>query len=245
MDWPIAVAIILLAFVAACIQALSGFGFSLFIVPFLAILIGPKDTVVLANILSVVANAAQAAHLRHAVERRTATILTVGSFAGMPIGLAVLLLVNTTVLQIAIAVIVILFTVLLMRGLKIHGAGIGGDLATGVVSGILNTSTSMSGPPVVLYFQGRLMPPFEFRATTNVFFLVTALGAVALLALSRAIEPHVLVAAAMSLPSVFLGRLVGNALFARTHPTLFRRLVFGILILSGLSAIVGAIIKAI
>ena len=39
MDWPTAVAIIALAFTAAVIQSLSGFGFALFIVPFLAILI--------------------------------------------------------------------------------------------------------------------------------------------------------------------------------------------------------------
>jgi len=244
VDWPVAVAIVVLALVAACIQALSGFGFSLFIVPFLAILIGPKDTVFLANILSVAINAAQAGHLRHAVERRTATVLTIGSFAGMPVGLAVLLLVNTTVLQIAIAVIVIVFTLLVMRGLSIHGGGLRGDLATGVVSGILNTSTSMSGPPVVLYFQGKKMPPLEFRATTNAFFLVTALGAVVMLTLGGAVKPYVLVAAAISLPSVFIGRLVGNALFARTHPTLFRRMVFAILLLSGVSAIAGAILKA-
>jgi hypothetical protein len=245
MDWPVASAIIFLALVAACIQALSGFGFSLFIVPFLAMVIGPKDTVVLANLLSVAINAAQAGHLRHAVEARTATVLSVGSFLGMPLGLAVLLLVNSTVLQIAIAVSVIVFTLLLMRGLQIHGGGLRGDLATGLVSGILNTSTSMSGPPVVLYFQGKQMPPLEFRATTNAFFLVTAIGAVAMLALGGAVKPYVLVAAAISMPSVFAGRLAGNALFTRTHPILFRRLVFGILLVSGLSAIAGAALKAV
>jgi uncharacterized membrane protein YfcA len=171
-------------------------------------------------------------------------VLTVGSFLGMPLGLAVLLLVNTTALQIAIAAIVIVFTLLLMHGLKIHDAGLRGDLATGVVSGILNTSTSMSGPPVVLYFQGRQMPPLEFRATVNLFFLVTALGAVVMLTLGGTVKPYVLAAAALSLPSVFVGRLAGNALFARTHPALFRRMVFAILLLSGVSAIVGAILKA-
>lgn len=236
-----AAAIILLAAVAACIQALSGFGFSLFIVPFLAILIGPKDTVVLANFLSVMVNLVQFPRLRHSIERRTAAVLTVGSFAGMPIGLAVLLLVDPTALKVIIAVAVIVFTLLIMRGLRIHAGGALGDLATGFASGVLNTSTSMSGPPIVLYLTGKGLSPAYFRGTINAFFLVTAIGAVTLLIASGSVKPWVAGAFLLAMPAAEAGRIIGNRLFDRIDEVRFRRLVYAILLTSATVALVSAL----
>lgn len=240
MDIPLAAAIILLAALAACIQALSGFGFSLFIVPFLAILIGPKDTVVLANLLSMTVNVIQFPRLRHTLERRTAAVLTVGSFIGMPAGLAVLLLVDPTALKVIIAVAVIVFTLLIMRGLRIHGAGTLGDLATGFASGVLNTSTSMSGPPIVLYLQGKRLTPAAFRGTINAFFMVTSFGAVALLIASGSVKPWIVGAFALAMPAAEAGRIIGNRLFDGIDELRFRRLVYAILLLSASVALVSA-----
>lgn len=236
-----AAAIILLAATASCIQALSGFGFSLFIVPFLSLLIGPKDTVVLANLLSVMVNLIQFPRLRHSIERKTAFILALGSYAGMPVGLAVLLLIDPVALKLLIAVSVILFTLLIMRGLRIHGGGHPGDLATGFVSGILNTSTSMSGPPIVLYLQGKGLTPAAFRSTTNAFFLVTAVGAVGLLFASGSVKPWVLGAFLLAMPAAEGGRMLGNRLFDRIDETRFRRLVYAILLLSATVALLSAL----
>lgn len=236
-----AAAIILLAATASCIQALSGFGFSLFIVPFLSLLIGPKDTVVLANLLSVMVNLIQFPRLRHSIERKTAFILALGSYAGMPVGLAVLLLIDPVALKLLIAVSVILFTLLIMRGLRIHGGGHPGDLATGFVSGILNTSTSMSGPPIVLYLQGKGLTPATFRSTTNAFFLVTAVGAVGLLFASGSVKPWVLGAFLLAMPAAEGGRMLGNRLFDRIDEARFRRLVYAILLLSATVALLSAL----
>jgi uncharacterized membrane protein YfcA len=242
VDWPILVAIVVLATTAAFIQALSGFGFALFIVPFLAILIGPRDTVLLANLLSTCTGLVQSVTLRHSAERGTAGVLMIGSVIGMPVGLAVLFLLDADVLQVVIAGMVILFTLLLMRGLALHAAGLAGDLAAGFVSGVLNTSTSMSGPPIVLYLQGRRMPPLEFRATIATFFAVTsAIGGVLLIA-SGSAKPYVFGALALSLPAVFAGQRAGNLVFPRVDHTLFRRMVYGILLLSGVVAVVGAVV---
>lgn len=242
VDWPLALTIVLLAAVAAFIQALSGFGFSLFIVPFLALLIGPKDTVLLANLLSTVSGVVQATNLRHHAERRTALILMAGSCIGMPIGLAVLILVNPDGLKLIIAGMVIVFTLLLMRGLALHSAGLLGDLAAGLTSGILNTSTSMSGPPVVLYLQGRGLTPLHFRATIAMFFCVTSFIAVTLLVASGNAKPYVFGAFGLALPAVFAGQAAGNLMFKRVDVVFFRRMVYGILLLSGTVAIVGTVI---
>ena len=76
-----------------------------------------------------------------------------------------------------IAVTVLVATTLIWRGIHLRAQNRALDLAAGFVSGVLNTSTSMSGPPLVLYLQNRGMTPGQFRATLNAFFLAS--GAIA------------------------------------------------------------------
>lgn len=241
MSPELAVAIALLAAAAAFIQAISGFGFSLFIVPILALLIGPRDTVVLANLLSTFSNAVQSSRLFPSAEKRTAGVLMAASAAGMPLGLAILLRVDARPLQIGIAAAVIVSTLVLMRGVRLHSAGTVGDVLAGFTSGVLNTSTSMSGPPVVLYLQGKGLAPLQFRATISLFFLVTSAIAVVLVAVAGAIQPYVFAALLISIPAVVLGQRAGNSAFRHVDAVLFRRMVFAILFISAAVALVGAV----
>lgn len=231
-----------LAATASLVQALSGFGFSLFIVPFLAMVIGPRETVALANLLGTAVGLTQLRAVGGATERRTTARMAVGCYVGMPLGLAVLLVAEPRVLQAGIAVVVLAFTGVLMRGWQMRGDGPGWDLGTGFVSGILNTSTSMSGPPVVLYLQGRRLAPLAFRGTTTVYFLVTSGGAAAMLLASGTLTLHTAMLAAAAFPASQAGRLAGNRLFTRFDERRFRLLVFGVLTLSALLALVNALV---
>jgi uncharacterized membrane protein YfcA len=160
----------------------------------------------------------------------------------MPAGLAVLLLLDPEALKLVIACMVIFFTLLLMRGFSLHSAGTLGDLVAGVTSGVLNTSTAMSGPPVVLYLQGKGLQPLNFRATIASFFGVSSLLGVILLVVSGTAEAYVFAAFALSVPAVLGGQALGNRVFSRVDVLLFRRLVYGILLLSGAAAIVGVLV---
>ena len=236
-DWPVALAILGLVALAAAVQAHSGFGFALLLVPFSGALIGTKETVLLAAVLALAMNALQSFRLRAFVQRRTASVLAVGSFVGMPAGVAVLLLANPSVLKAGTALAVLAATALLATGARLPAGGARSDLAAGMVSGVLNTSTGISGPPVALYLQGRLLPASEFRGTIAAFFFVTSIGALVLLALLAGIETKVVTVSLLSLPFLFAGSTAGNVLFARTSEAHFRRVVLAVLALSGLTAL--------
>ncbi len=238
---PVTVGIVMgLAAVASLIQALSGFGFSLFIVPFLAMVVGPKETVALANLLGTAVNLTQLRTVGRAAERGMTARMVAGCYAGMPLGLAVLLAAEPRALQAGMAVCVLVFTGVLARGWQLRGRGAGWDLGTGFASGILNTSTSMSGPPVVLYLQGRRLGPLAFRGTTTVYFLATSGGAAAMLLASGALTGRAAVLAAAAFPASQVGRLAGNRLFRRFDERRFRALVFVILLASACSALTNA-----
>ena len=237
VDVALAIAVLISAAVAAGIQSLSGFGFSLFIVPVLAVLIGPKETVFLANVLSVVLNAVQLPQMRASVDWQASWRLLVGSFIGMPFGVAVLVVLDPGLLKLVIAGTVIVFTALLVRGLRLQQGGGLGDVGVGFVSGVLNTSTSMSGPPVVISLEGKGLPPMRFRASNTFFFFVGAIGSVVLLAIGGASTVLAWQAAVVALPGVFFGRLVGNTFYRGINDRLFRRIVFGVLLISASVAI--------
>lgn len=241
MDASTVVAIVLLATLAAIVQSTAGFGFSLMLVPLLSLVIGPKETVVLSNILSAVLEAALLIRVRQSVEWRLGSTLFAGALVGMPLGLLVVIFLSAAALKVVIAVTVIVFTLMLMRGLRIHSAGRGGNVAAGVVSGILNTSTSMSGPPVVLYLQGRGIAPGPFRATLFAYFSAISAIAVGLLATAGHFTQNVAVAAVVAIPSLVVGGAIGNRLHHRVPEARFRHLVYAILIASAISAIVSAL----
>lgn len=234
-------AIFLLAVFASGTQASTGFGFGLLIVPPLVLVAGPKDAVVISNVLATALSMFMLTRMRGAVEWRTGLVLLAAATCGMPLGLAVLILLDPDVLQVLIAVSVLVATAALARGLHFHGAGLWGDAMVGLLSGALRTSTSMSGPPVVLYLQGQGLSPDRFRATLTAFFGATGLIALLSFAISSRYNEAIGVAVMAGLPALAVGWVAGNAIFSRLNDRVFRRVVMAVLISSSLLAMVGAV----
>jgi hypothetical protein len=234
---PIEAAVVFaLALFAAFTQSLSGFGFSLLLVPPLALAVGPRNAVVAANVLSALVNVPALILWRSQVQWRLFAKLLAGSVVGMPVGLVVLLGVEARTLKLAIAFVVLFSTAVIWRGLRIRRQMTAFDAAAGFVSGVLNTSTSMSGPPVVLYLQGRGLAPDPFRATLAAFFLCGSLIAVGLFAAGGAIDVESSSLAAAGLPGLLAGWWLGTVAYARIGPGHFRHVVLIILLLSGIVA---------
>jgi uncharacterized membrane protein YfcA len=229
-----ALAIFLLASVAAFTQSLSGFGFSLLIVPPLAWVIGPRDAVVLANLLGACLNAAMAWRLRTVIEWRLGLTMLAAAGVGMPFGLAVLLVLDPTLLRVIIAVTVLVSTFILWRGFGIRTQSRAGDLAAGFVSGVLNTSTSMSGPPVVLYLQGRGLAPLRFRGTLGAFFLASSSVAMVLFVAGGRIRGETGLQLLAAAPALGLGYAAGGIVYSRMHTGRFRQVVMTVLVASAL-----------
>jgi len=238
---PEVLVIIALAGAAAFTQSVSGFGFSLFIVPPLALAVGAKDAVVLANTMGVVVNLVMATRLRGHVDWRLGLTLLAGASAGMPLGLVVLVVVDSAVLQAVIAVVVMLSAALIWRGAALHAAGRVGDVATGLVSGVLNTSTSMSGPPVVLYLQGRGVPADTFRATLGAYFLASGAIATALFVAGGRFDRELWADTGLAAPALVLGWFAGNVVYGKLDPARFRAVVIVVLVATAAVALATAV----
>ena len=225
---------------AAAAQAVSGFGFALIGTPLVAVLVGPKEAVVGLTMIGLVLVAQLSLRGRGHVDRSTVLVVTVAAIAGMPLGLLVLTHADDRVLTVAIAVAVIGFSLLLWRGARVP-AGRGTDVAAGFTAGILSTSTGTSGPPIVIALSSKQLEPAVFRATISAIFLVQGAAALVAFALGGHFTRDSVLVALAGLPGVIVGSLVGERGFRRLDAPTFHRVVLGMLFLSGVVALFGAL----
>jgi len=235
--------IFLLSAGASLVQSLTGLGFGLMIVPPLVMVVGAKDAVVVSNVLGTILSGALLIRNLGHVEWRTGAILLASTIVGMPFGLMVLIWIDPGVLQVVIAATVIIFTVLLARGMQIHSTGAVGNVVTGLASGVLRMSTSMSGPPVVIYLQGRGITSQRFRATLAAFFFASGVIGIGMFALGGRFDRDTDLAIGAGTPALVAGLAGGSALYRRVDERLFRRVVFGVLFSSSALALATAVLS--
>ena len=229
-----------IAFLAAGCQSLTGFGSALVAVPLLSLYVDAKLAVVISTFLSTVVSAPLLLEVRRQVRPAKVAPLAIGSVVGVPVGILILKGVDAGVLKILVAAVVIMASalLLLMPRFTLGGRNLLSSLVTGALSGLLRASTSMAGPPVVLYTLSHEKEIEEFRSTILALFLITGLLTVPGLIVAGLISRDALIATAVAVPGLALGLLAGTRLRARVQPKLFRTLVLAVLVITSIGVIV-------
>lgn len=239
---PLELAVVASAvFFASFVQVLAGFGFGLLSVPVMTLAISPREAVVVTTLVGLTVTTSQAWQYRkdcvHVLSRR----MTASAYLGMPLGLWVFVSVSEDALKIALGCAILVSVVLLARGLNLHHVGPGLDVAAGFISGVLNTSISTNGPPLVFVLQARQLEPNAFRATIVRVFAWSSIAALALFIAADKVTHDGLVAAAFALPAMWAGQFAGRPFRKHFQAERFRWLVLGLLTLAAISAIVSAL----
>ncbi len=234
------VVVALSVFAAAMTQVLSGFGFALLAVPLMTLSVPVKDAVVISTLLGIGLTSWQAWHLRAHTERRVARRMILSAYLGMPFGLWVYLTLDDHVLRFALGCAILVAVVLLTVRVDLR-VGRGLDLGAGFVSGVLNTSLSTNGPPLVFGLHARGLAPDSFRATINTVFCCCNLLGVTMFVAAGRVTGDGITAALVALPALFLGQAVGFPLRRHVDGERFRVLVLGLLIVAAISAMASAL----
>lgn len=230
-----------IAWIVVCVglasfaQSISGFGFALLSVPLMQIVLEPRDAVVISTFIGALSTTTQALLDRQHVDKQLTKRLVMASYLGMPFGLGAFLLVSDMALRLGLGFVVILAAILLSRGFSLDSASIKLDWSFGFVSGVLATSTSTNGPPLVFLMQARNYSPQDFRSTINTVFSFVNIGAIALFLSSGQVTHRSVIGALVAIPSLFAALRIGYWLRPRVSAELFRRLVLMLLVASGMS----------
>jgi uncharacterized protein len=234
---------IAIAFLAAACYAVTGFGFALVMTPLMAVAWDVKSAVVTSVILSTLALLPLLIEVRAHIPFGRASMLVLGSFAGIPLGVTVLQELESDALQVLVASTVIVAALLLyFRPVVEPGPDTRtAQLATGFVSGVVGGSTSMGGPPIVLYLLGREREIAPFRATLLAFFLPGSVLQIAILAGVGRITGDVLLLVVGALPAVAAGLLAGAWLRRQVQPERFRAIVVAVLVITSAAVLISAV----
>jgi uncharacterized membrane protein YfcA len=113
----------------------------------------------------------------------------------------------------------------------------------GLTSGVLTTSISVSGPPIVLWLEARGVRPDELRASLAASFLALNLAGVAALVAAggtgQTVEPGRLLPL---LGLVVAGHIAGALAFRRLDSRSFRFVVLGLVLAAGVASAVAGLI---
>lgn len=147
---------ILIILLASILQTSTGFGFSILATPFLLLLFEPKEAIQINLILSLIISAALFSKIKKDTDIGVLKRFAVGSAAGLPIGIGIFLFLDISRLKLAVSFIILLLTLLLMANVRVKETS-RRDYSVGGLSGIMTTSIGMPGPPLLLYFQERIL----------------------------------------------------------------------------------------
>jgi uncharacterized membrane protein YfcA len=232
---------VIVMFVSSLLQAILGSGSALVAVP-LALLFLPQETVVSSMLVTFVAlNAFLSVRIKEPISLRPVLLLFVASVLGMPLGVWILRALPLSAMQVFVGCLVIVFTFLLQWGkLRLPQSTFLTALA-GFFSGLLDTSTTMAGPPVLILLAGQELSKDQFRRTLVSLFLATDLVAALTLVLSGVMTPQRISYGVAALPFVFLAGYVGDRISARVPERPFRVLVVAVLFLAGAYSVVAGL----
>jgi uncharacterized protein len=219
-----------------CVFGMTGFGSTVLALPLLAHLLPLKFAVALMLLLDLTASLTLMSRARGAVRKDELLRIVVFLFAGMALGVTLLIRLPERPLLVALGIFLLAYAAYCLAGRTAGTLAPAWAAPIGVVAGGFSALFGTGGVLLVVYFAGRLTDKSELRATTAASILVSSgtravlFGATGLLA-----QDGLLLSALALLPSVFIGLFVGQRLHARVDPRHVLRAVYLLLVISGLS----------
>lgn len=238
VTWPNALALVVVI-AAGIVRGFTGFGSALVMVPVLALLWSPTAAVTTALGLGVVGSCQLVPKALPLVRWRDLGPMVLALALCTPLGTAILIGVEPEVVRKIIAALILIITVIMLRGWQYNGPrGALPGAAAGAIGGIINGIAAIGGPVSVLY----LLALKEEAATqrANIVVQVSLMGVFGLgyLALAGQIGASDLIhIAALAIP-MLIGTWTGGKLFLRLPATVFRAIVMWVLIVMSATILV-------
>ena len=227
----------LYTFVGIC----AGFGGGLTSMPLITMVLPLK----MAAPMSVMVGTATALYAtwlsRKETDWKSAAVLILFSFAGIPVGLYALSYLPDHIMKIGLGGFIIIYSFysLFIPRLPIYDKRwIAAPM--GAIAGALGAAFSTTGPPVVMYGMLRNLGPAAFRGTLNAFFTANNIAIIGGLATSGILTISTFKLVLFCIPTMILGSIVGQYVHKRISVKIFRIMVFLLLIASGAMLIKGA-----
>lgn len=227
--------IVVTILLASFVRGVSGFGAALIAMPVLSGFTSVYEAAPLVALIGLTNDTLLGAYYRRSFDHRVVRKLLMGSVLGIPLGFLVLRIAPASGMLSALGLALVAYSIYAllapaMPALKsrqwIYG--------TGFVSGILNGSYNLPGPPVILYGNSQGWSQEKFKSNLSSFLWGNAVLIVLGHAAQHRFSILILKQYLMAVPSLIVGTFVGIALSKSFDPLIFRRIVLMTLVVIGL-----------
>jgi uncharacterized membrane protein YfcA len=220
---------------ASLVRGLAGFGIALVGMALLPYFMPPATAIAVLTIYTVFFVIAIFVPVRRHLTPRGVAYLLVGTVLGTPLGVWILVVVSGSTLNRIIGAVLVVVVLLEWAGVnpeRLNGRR--WALGAGLLAGVTGGAVGMPGPPVVLYSTTQGWSPQTIKANLQVFFFVNQVVILAGYWWANVLTPDVWrLSASFALPAA-AGTALGILLFKHVDHASFRRVVFAVLLVSGL-----------
>ena len=228
-------------FAASFVAGLAGFAFGIVAAAVWLHFLPPAQTAALIVAFGLIVQGVAVWKLRKAIKHARLAPFLIGGAIGVPIGAEVLRWASPASLRLGIGIILVAFSTYSLIRPKLPSAGNANRLtdgSIGILNGALGGATGLAGIVLTIWCTVHDWPPPEQRAVFQPVgvsvFAMTALW----LGGTGTIDRNTVELFLMGLPALALGTWAGVKLFGKLDETGFRRIVMGLLLVSGISLVV-------
>jgi len=181
-------------------------------------------------------------HLRGSLDWRKAAPFIASGAVGVPIGAALIAVVDPAALKTTMGVLLVLYGSygLARPAFKAPRSRLSADLGIGFANGLIGGLTGLGGVLVTLWCQAQGWPKDVQRAAYQPVLLVVLTMSAASLAFAGAMNAETVKLYLLGLPALMAGTWVGFRLYGKLDEAAFRKVILVLLLVSGLSLVAPA-----
>ena len=228
---PEIIFILFTVFVASIIRGFNGFGFSATCISGFSFILPAIEIVPIILILEVLISIFMIPYIWNKIDWSFVSKILVGIIIGSPIGLILLKYLDSEITHLSVCIIIIFFSLLLMKGYSNQNINNNfGKFLTGIVSGTLNSLTTLGGMPVALFLLVTSIQPAIIRASLAALFFLTDIYAFILSFFAGIVDWLIIYRTIPLIVILPIGVYIGNKFFVKSKEETYRKVVFYFLI---------------
>ncbi|GAB1576408.1 sulfite exporter TauE/SafE family protein [Bordetella petrii] len=229
---------------AAFVQGLAGFGFGLVAMTFWSWTLAPSLAAPAVVFGSLVGQLLAARSLRHGLDWRRLAPFLLGGLLGVPLGVGLLHYVDPAAFRLGVGLVLLVYCPAMLLASELPRVARGGrpaDAGVGWLSGIMSGFGGLPGPVLTLWCVLRGWPRDQQRVVFQTFNLVMHGVTLSSYAVAGLLDARMVPVFAVVGGAVLVPALAGVRLYRRFSDATFRRLVLGLLTLSGVALVVSGV----
>jgi uncharacterized membrane protein YfcA len=213
---------LLVIFVSCILQGITGFGFAVLAAPLGFLFFDQQTIVVVLTIISLVLNTFLLQKIKSKVDKKFVVKLLIPGLIGVPLGVIALTAIDGNILKLAAGILALVFVIILLfPRAKIKENNVL-TVFVGALTGFLQSSIGLSGPPIVLVLTGYSLEVKQMRKTLAIVFLFLSIISLPLFLYKNILTWDRLLLGAMSIPLVIIGGNIGNKISDKVPKEAFR-----------------------